>query len=58
MRTYKMRCLTSHTGVVGPRKITNLWAFDFDDTGTQVSQLARTERRRNGVFKGYDGHAV
>ena len=54
----EMRGQTVYPLVIGTRKVANAGALDLDDARAQVSELAGTKRRGDGVFQRDDGNAV
>ena len=47
-----------HGVVVRAREVTNTRAFDLDDAGAEIGQLAAGERRRNRLLDGDDEKTV
>src|SRR5439155_3591757 len=39
-------------GVVVPRGVAAIWAFDLDHVGAQIGKLTRAERRRHSLLHG------
>ena len=54
----EMRGLALDAGVVGAGKVAGAGALHLDHARAEVSELARAERRGDGMFKGDDGDAV
>ena len=54
----KVRGQAFDPAVVGAGEVTRAGALHFDDARAQVSELASTKRRRNGMFQGNNGNAV
>ena len=50
--------LAADAGVVAARRIADAGAFDLDDAGAEIGELARAERRGDDVFEGDDGDSV
>src|SRR5690606_27152190 len=44
--------------VIAPGEITGAGPLDLDHAGAEISQLARAERRRNGMFEAHHGDTV
>ena len=55
---HEVRSLAFDARVVGAGEVTRAGALDLDHAGTEVGELARAERRGDGMFEGDDGDAV
>src|SRR6185503_21184575 len=55
---YEMRTQATHAFVVGAREVARAGTLDLDHPGAEIGELARAERRRNGVLERHDPHTV